>query len=62
MGITKLAHLIHFDAPESMRNKEIGDYSGKINALQLKCNRKAYWGNRSKKIIGYTIMYCRRKL
>lgn len=36
MGITKLAHLIHFDAPASMRNKEIGDYSGKINALQLK--------------------------
>ncbi|XP_048020445.1 probable flap endonuclease 1 homolog [Megalobrama amblycephala] len=33
MGITKLAHLIHFDAPESTRNKEIGDYSGKIIAL-----------------------------
>jgi len=33
MGITKLAHLIHFDAPLSMRNNEIGDYSGKINAL-----------------------------
>lgn len=33
MGITKLAHLIHFDAPASMRSKEIGDYSGKIIAL-----------------------------
>ncbi|XP_043112047.1 probable flap endonuclease 1 homolog [Puntigrus tetrazona] len=33
MGITKLASLIRFDAPESMRNKEIGDYSGKIIAL-----------------------------
>ncbi|KAK7158956.1 hypothetical protein R3I94_005330 [Phoxinus phoxinus] len=33
MGITKLAHLIHFDAPASMLNKEIGDYSGKIVAL-----------------------------
>uniref|UniRef100_A0A671RZA3 Probable flap endonuclease 1 homolog n=1 Tax=Sinocyclocheilus anshuiensis TaxID=1608454 RepID=A0A671RZA3_9TELE len=33
MGITKLANLIHFDAPESMRRKEIGDYSGKIIAL-----------------------------
>ncbi|XP_073705741.1 probable flap endonuclease 1 homolog [Garra rufa] len=33
MGITKLASLIHFDAPQSMRIKEIGDYSGKIIAL-----------------------------
>ncbi|TRY93701.1 hypothetical protein DNTS_029407 [Danionella cerebrum] len=33
MGITKLAHLIHFDAPASMCNREIGDLSGKIIAL-----------------------------
>uniref|UniRef100_A0A8C1ZTT2 Zgc:110269 n=1 Tax=Cyprinus carpio TaxID=7962 RepID=A0A8C1ZTT2_CYPCA len=33
MGITKLADLIHFDAPDSKCNKEIGDYSGKIIAL-----------------------------
>jgi len=51
MGITKLAHLIHFDAPVSMRNNEIGDYSGKINAAtQLKCVTKAYWGNPSKNV------------
>lgn len=36
MGITKLANLIHFDAPVSMRNKEIGDYSGKINVSLLR--------------------------
>ncbi|XP_051990882.1 probable flap endonuclease 1 homolog [Xyrauchen texanus] len=33
MGISKLAHLIRFDAPTSVRNKEIGDYTGKIIAL-----------------------------
>ncbi|XP_059419855.1 probable flap endonuclease 1 homolog isoform X2 [Carassius carassius] len=33
MGITKLANLIHFDAPDAVLNKEIGDYSGKIIAL-----------------------------
>ncbi|XP_051556195.1 probable flap endonuclease 1 homolog isoform X2 [Myxocyprinus asiaticus] len=33
MGISKLAHLIRFDAPTSVRNKEIGDYSGEIIAL-----------------------------
>lgn len=39
MGITKLADLIHFDAPDSKCNKEIGDYSGKINAVLLKYNK-----------------------
>ncbi|XP_051553148.1 probable flap endonuclease 1 homolog isoform X2 [Myxocyprinus asiaticus] len=33
MGIAKLAKLIRSDAPTSVRNKEIGDYSGKIIAL-----------------------------
>ncbi|XP_065132142.1 probable flap endonuclease 1 homolog [Paramisgurnus dabryanus] len=33
MGITKLADLIRFDAPTSIRSKEISDYSGKIVAL-----------------------------
>lgn len=33
MGILKLADLIRFDAPASVKSKEIGDYSGKISVL-----------------------------
>ncbi|KAA0719064.1 putative flap endonuclease 1 -like protein [Triplophysa tibetana] len=33
MGIVKLADLIRFNAPASVKSKEIGDYSGKIVAL-----------------------------
>lgn len=31
MGILKLTDLIRSDAPTSVKNKEIGDYSGKIS-------------------------------
>lgn len=40
MGITKLANLIHFDAPDSVLNREIGDYSGKFNAVLFKWNKQ----------------------
>lgn len=33
MGITKLAELVRFEAPEAITHKDISDYSGKIIAL-----------------------------